>query len=191
MATPPSKNASSSTSASCPCLNSGAVTTASTCRKSSLPNHTLKNLGKRTVPLGAGENPKLAPLTESGGGSVQEKEKALLAEIISRVNDLFDGDVTDNDQLVYVNNVIKGKLLENQTLVEQAVNNTKEQFASSPDLSNGLLDAIIDTLSAHTIMSKQALESERVRSGLRDILLGPAQLYESLRSQRDVGALAR
>ena len=34
-------------------------------------------------------------------------------------------------------------------------------------------------------MSKQALESERVRSGLRDILLGPAQLYESLRSRVD------
>lgn len=31
-------------------------------------------------------------------------------------------------------------------------------------------------------MSK-ALESERVRSGLREIPLGPAQLYETLRSR--------
>ena len=37
----------------------------------------------------------------------------------------------------------------------------------------------------YTTMSKQALESERVRSGLRDILLGPAQLYEALRSRAD------
>ena len=32
-------------------------------------------------------------------------------------------------------------------------------------------------------MSKQALDSERVRSGLEDVLLGPAQLYEALRDQ--------
>jgi type I restriction enzyme R subunit len=41
----------------------------------------------------------------------------------------------------------------------------------------------MDALAAHNTMSKQALESERVRSGLRDILLGPAQLYETLRSR--------
>ena len=32
-------------------------------------------------------------------------------------------------------------------------------------------------------MSKQARDSEKVRHGLRDILLGPAQLYEALRSR--------
>ena len=32
-------------------------------------------------------------------------------------------------------------------------------------------------------MSKQALDSEIVRNGLKDILLGQAQLYESLRNK--------
>ena len=32
-------------------------------------------------------------------------------------------------------------------------------------------------------LSKQALDSEGVRNGLKDILLGPAQLYEALREQ--------
>jgi hypothetical protein len=32
-------------------------------------------------------------------------------------------------------------------------------------------------------MSKQALDSERVRHGLKDILLGPGQLYEALRER--------
>ena len=89
---------------------------------------------------------------------------------------------------MYVNNVIKGKLLESVVLVQQAANNTKEQFASSPDLSSELLNAIMDALAAHNTMSKQALESERVRNGLRDILLGPAQLYEALRSRVEVAA---
>jgi len=119
----------------------------------------------------------------TSGGSVQEKEKARLAEIITRVNDLFEGELTEDDRLVYVNNVIRGKLLESVILMQQAANNTKEQFANSPELSNELPNAIMDALAAHNAMSKQALESERVRSGLRDILLGPAQLYEALRSR--------
>ena len=43
------------------------------------------------------------------------------------------------------------------------------------------MDAIIDALDAHTTMSKQALDSEAVRSGLKDVLMGPAGLYEALR----------
>ena len=100
-----------------------------------------------------------------------------------RSTTLFEGDLTDDDRLVYVNNVLKGKLLESETLVEQAANNTKEQFANSPDLSKALVDAIMDAFAAHETMSSQALNSERVREGLKDVLLGPAQLYESLRER--------
>jgi type I restriction enzyme R subunit len=146
-----------------------------------LTHHNLKNQGKRSMPLAEGENPKLEPITEAGGGSVQEKEKAWLSEIIKKVNDLFEGELTDQDKLVYVNNVIKGKLLESETLKQQAINNTKEQFANSPDLKTELMNAIIGALEAHNAMSTQALESESVRDGLKDVLLGPAQLYESLR----------
>ena len=74
-------------------------------------------------------------------------------------------------------------------LAQQAMNNTsKEQFTNSPDLANELMNAIMDALSAHTTMSRQALGSEKVRSGLKDVLLGSAQLYESLRGQREVMA---
>ena len=146
-----------------------------------LTHHNLKNQGKKPMPLGEGENPKLEPITEVGGGMVQDKQKALLNEIIQKVNDLFEGELTDQDKLVYVNNVIKGKLLESETLKQQAANNTKEQFANSPDLKTELMNAIIGALEAHTAMSTQALGSEAVRNGLKDVLLGPAQLYETLR----------
>jgi type I restriction enzyme R subunit len=148
-----------------------------------LTHHNLRNQGQRPMPLRGGETPKLDPISESGGGQVQEKQKALLNEIIQRVNDLFEGELTDQDKLVYVNNVIKGKLLESETLMKQAVNNTKEQFASSPDLNTELLNALIGALEAHTAMSTQALGSERVCEGLKDVLLGPSRLYESLREQ--------
>jgi len=148
-----------------------------------LTHHNLKNQGQRSIALGEGDTPKLTPLGEAGTGLVQEKEKARLDEIIAKVNDLFEGDLTEDDRLVYVNHVIKGKLLESKTLVQQAANNTKEQFANSPDLSSELMNAIIDAFTAHSSMSKQALDSEGVRNGLKDILLGPARLYEALREQ--------
>ncbi len=87
-----------------------------------------------------------------GSGSVQDKQRAYLDEIISKVNGLFEGELTDDDQLVYVNGVLKGKLLENETLVQQAMSNSKEQFANSPDLKDALMHAIMDALDAHTTM---------------------------------------
>jgi type I restriction enzyme R subunit len=105
-----------------------------------------------------------------------------LSEIVAKLNDLFEGELTDEDRLVYVNNVLKGKLLESNTLRQQARSNTKEQFAHSPDLKMELLKAIIGAFDAHTAMSKRALESPRVRDGLQDVLLNYPGLYESLRA---------
>ena len=149
-----------------------------------LTHHMLRRQGTQDLVLDDGEEGgKLKPLTGVGSGEVRDKPKALLAEIIAKVNDLFEGDLTDDDKLIYVNNVIKGKLMESAILAEQAANNTKEQFANSPDLAKELLNAIMDALAAHTTMSAQALGSERVQHGLRDILLDHAGLYEDLRSK--------
>ena len=166
-----------------PLLNFGREREAVDLSKVVLTHHTLRNKGQQALNLKDGENPKLEPMTDTGSGSVQEKEKALLAEIIEKVNGLFEGELSDNDQLVYVNGVIKGKLLENETLVQQAANNSKEQFANSPDLSQAILHAIMDALDAHTTMSSQALNSQKIQDGLKDTLLGPAQLYEALRAR--------
>lgn len=155
--------------------------------KVTLTHHALKTDGVKSLPLGEGDRPKLKPAGEVGTGSVQDKQKAFLQEIIERVNSLFEGELTDDDQLIYVNGVIKGKLLENETLRNQAANNSKEQFSNSPDLAQALMEAIMDAYEAHTTMSTQALNSDRVREGLKHILLGPAQLYEALRERASGG----
>lgn len=87
------------------------------------------------------------------------------------MNYLFEGDLTNDDKLVYLNNVLKGKLLKSDVLIQQAVNNTKEQLTNSPDLSNELLNEIADEFTSHTSMSKQALNSEKIRHAFKDILL--------------------
>ena len=116
---------------------------------------------------------------------MQEREKARLYEIIERVNTLFDGDLSDQDKLVYVNDVLKGKLLESTTLVQQAASNTKAQFGESPDLMTAISNAAIDAHDAHTLMSTQTLNSETVRRGLLDILLNHAGLWEALREKAE------
>ncbi|TXC88068.1 type I restriction endonuclease subunit R [Paraburkholderia azotifigens] len=148
-----------------------------------LTHHNLRNTGKRALDLKQGETPKLPAMDEVGTGAVQDKDKVLLDEIIQKVNGLFEGELTDDDQLVYVNGVIKGKLLENEMLVQQAASNSKEQFSNSPDLVKAITDAIIDAFDAHTKMSTQALGSQRIQDGIKDVLLGPAQLYEALRER--------
>ena len=97
--------------------------------------------------------------------------------------DLFEGELSNQDKRVYVNNVLKGKLLESETLRQQATSNSKEQFANSPDLKTELLNAIMGALDAHTLMSSQALKSITVQGGLKNILLNHAGLYETLREQ--------
>jgi type I restriction enzyme, R subunit len=128
---------------------------------------------------------KLQAIYDAGSGAVQDKEKALLNEIIAKVNELFQGDIADDDRLIYVNNVLKGKLLQSETLAQQATNNTKEQFSNSPDLAKAIVDAVIDAMDAHRSMSEQVLGSKRVQEGLKDILLCPGNLWERLRKRRE------
>lgn len=42
---------------------------------------------------------KLPPIVAVGSGAAQDKQQALLAEIIEKVNGLFEGQLTDGDQL--------------------------------------------------------------------------------------------
>ena len=148
-----------------------------------LTHHNLKNHGRQKLDLKKGESEALQPITASGSGQVHDPEKAKLLEIIAKVNGLFDGDLSDNDQLVYVNGVLKGKLLENPLLVQQAKSNSKEQFSNSPDLKEAFKDAIMDVFEAHTSMSSQALASTKIREELLDVLMTSGDLYETLRAE--------
>jgi len=147
-----------------------------------LTHHHLRDLGTRKLDLKQGDSPAI-PGMGPGGGEVQDKNKAELAEIIAKLNELFNGELSDNDKLPYVCSVIRGKLLESSTLSQQAAANSKKQFSNSPDLNKALLDAIIGALDAHQLMSIQALNSEKVREGMIDILLNHTNLYEDLRDQ--------
>jgi type I restriction enzyme R subunit len=61
------------------------------------------------------------------------------------MNDLFEGDLTDNDILALANHV-GGKMMESEMLAEQAAANTKEQFGASPDYRSVMTDSVADAL---------------------------------------------
>ena len=141
-----------------------------------LTHHNLKNRGKQSLSLGEEGEYKLAPMDEVGSGAVHEKEKGYLDEIIRKVNGLFEGELSDNDQLVYVNGVLMGKLLENETLVRQAATNSKEQFANSPDLADALMkiDAFargipMPTAEAHPETGQMMIMNPLSGGGLRGL----------------------
>jgi len=54
---------------------------------------------------------------------------------------------------------------------------------SSPTLTGGITDAIMDAMEAHAAMSRQALNSQEIREGIKDILLNYAGLWEALRAR--------
>lgn len=149
-----------------------------------LTHHHLKDLGARALGLAGGETPKLAPITEPGSGSVQEQQKVYMAELIAKLNDLFGSDTTDQDKLRWVNGTLLGKVADSEKLREQAQNNSKMQFANSPDLKPELENAIIASYDAHSSLSKQALNSSAVMGALLDILINHSHLYETLRERR-------
>ncbi|MGK9453003.1 type I restriction enzyme subunit R domain-containing protein [Acidithiobacillus caldus] len=145
-----------------------------------LTHHTLKALQKPKMALEKGEG--LYP-TQTGSGEVRDRHKESLDAILQAINAVFAGEIDPQDKLIYVNNVIKGKLLDCELLVQQAIHSTKEQFADSPDLDRLLQDAVIDALASFTEMSRQALQSAQTLKELKEVLLGPAGLYEALRER--------
>ena len=147
-----------------------------------LTHHSLKSKGTQSMALGGGPAKKLDPITEAGAGGVQEKEKARLLEIIAKVNDLFSGDVTDEDKVVYAMHVLWGKLLASPTLAQQAANNTREQFDGSPDLLPEATNAVIGSYDAHTSMSQQLLNDPKKLAALVRILMEHG-LWEALRAR--------
>ncbi|ATD67913.1 type I restriction endonuclease subunit R [Luteimonas chenhongjianii] len=150
--------------------------------KVALTHHTLRSRGLQALNLDSGGSYPLAPVDAVGSGRVQEKEQAYLREIIERVNGLFEGQLSDEDQLRFVESV-RDQMLENDRLGIQAGHNSKLQFANSPDLTPALVSAVMDALERFTSLGSQTLNSDRVQDGLKDILLGPGQLYEMLRAR--------
>jgi type I restriction enzyme R subunit len=106
-----------------------------------------------------------------GSGKAYEKEQAQLSEIISKINDLFEGELTEADFIGFTTYLSK-KMLESDVLAKQAAANTKEQFAASPDFKRAMINATIEGMGNHQAMGKQLLGDEGKQREFAKIIAG-------------------
>ena len=146
-----------------------------------LSHHRMKDLGQQKLNL-SGEVPgtPLAPVTEVGAGQVQDRQKKRLADIIEALNDLFIGDLTDGDKVQFFEG-LRIKMLESETLQEQAAVNGEAQFANSPALYDEMMKAAMDGDAAHQSMIAQFLNSEALQAQMLALMLAKGGLYNALR----------
>ena len=115
----------------------------------------------------SGEDNELGGI-EGGGAVVKDPKKEFLSQIITHMNALFEGELTDDDMLNYAR-TIKDKVMENSKVMEQVTNNSKEQ-AMMGGFAEAINDAVIESLDAHQNLATQVLAKDRVRRGLADVV---------------------
>ncbi len=104
-----------------------------------------------------------------GEGKSKETKTDPLSVIIEKMNELFSGDLTDQDKINYINTV-KDKVMENDAVMQQLQTNSKEQ-AMLGDFPVAVTDAIIGTMDAHNTLATQALSEDKIQQGFAQLIL--------------------
>ena len=135
-----------------------------------LTHYRAKEQGKAKLVLEDGEVEYLAPVSDIGQGKARDDEDVWLSEIIAKLNDLFAGEaLTDKDMVNYMQ-TIADKVRENDTVMDQLKNNTREQ-ALLGDFSKAMLDAVLESRGAHEKQAVKVLSNEAVAKSFGDLLL--------------------
>lgn len=145
-----------------------------------LTHYRLKDQGTRRLNLKEGDGPfGLEPPGEVGSGESRDPHRAKLAEIIQRMNDLFEGELSEADMIGLVTHISE-RMIANPVLVQQAQHNSKEQFALG-DFPKVMMDEVIGGMDSYQAMIGQVLSNERVCSGFTAVLLDV--VYAALRER--------
>lgn len=146
-----------------------------------LTHYKLSDKGKQDIALASGsEDAKLKPLTELGSGEPHDLEQVLLAHVVEKMNDLFEG-VSETDVLPFALH-ITGTMMESATLEQQAGANSKDQFEASPDFKNIMIESVADGLDKYSDMAKQVLNSPKLQDEFAALISG--LLYERFAKRR-------
>ncbi|MCU8037336.1 DEAD/DEAH box helicase family protein [Shewanella sp. SM69] len=118
-----------------------------------------------------GEEPKsyLAPSKEGAGAAPKDPKTELLNEIIARMNDLFVEDGLSETDMINYANTIAGKVSENEIVMDQLRNNTKEQ-AMLGQFPESINTAVIESMGIHEQMAMKVLSNEAVARGFAGLM---------------------
>lgn len=142
-----------------------------------LAGYKVVNEQKHKLDMGAGTAEPMKPMGP-GGGQVWEDPKDRLSAIIKKMNEVFSGNLSDEDFEGYATTLI-GKMVKDPTLLEQArANDTVDSFANGA-YETKLNNAVVEALENHNAMADQALRHEKVFKGLATLLV--EEVYRQLR----------
>ena len=111
----------------------------------------------------------LLPGSDAGKGKPKSKKDEWLSRIIARLNELFITDgLTDQDLINYAY-TIRDKVSENEKVMDQIANNSKEQ-AMLGDFGEALDDAVMDSNEVHQNQMTQYLNSPELQAKFRQII---------------------
>jgi type I restriction enzyme R subunit len=122
---------------------------------------------------------RLKPLSSLGTGVTRTPQTTMLAQLVARLNDLFEGDLSDADLVAYVQH-IAGKMLENETLAQQAAQNNKQQFGLG-DFHRVLTDTVIEGLGRYESMASQVMGNDALKQEFAKLLLDV--VYEGFKAR--------
>lgn len=130
-----------------------------------MTHYSLRNKKIQSIELESGTIEPIGP----GGGVAREQNIDTLAHIVEKMNELFAGELTDNDKLNYAT-AIKDKVMENEKVVSQFMINSKEQ-AMLGDYPVALMEAVALSMDVHKNMATQVLSADKVREGFARLVL--------------------
>lgn len=112
---------------------------------------------------------KLHPSNDVGTARPKDKKEEFMSHILARLNELFITDnLTDKDMVNYAFSV-RDKLSENQSVMTQIANNTREQ-AMLGDFPKAIDDAVMDSSEAQQEMMMQYLSSPELARGFARVV---------------------
>lgn len=102
-----------------------------------------------------------------------------MSQVLSQLNELFiTENLTDKDMLNYAF-VVYDKLAENNIVMTQLDNNTREQ-AMLGDFPKAIDDAVMDSNDAHREMMMQYLSSPEVAKGFAHLMYDIAKMRREM-----------
>lgn len=112
---------------------------------------------------------QLKPGNDVGTAKPKDKKEDFMSRILERLNELFITDnLTDKDMINYAF-VVRDKLSENQTVMTQIANNTREQ-AMLGDFPKAIDDAVMDSNEAQHEMMMQYLSNPEIAKGFARVV---------------------
>jgi type I restriction enzyme R subunit len=107
--------------------------------------------GAIDIKLGT-EDVGLHGITGAGSGQTQDPQLVAFQAVIDRLNEVFGAELSTSQKENFVRTLVD-TLGSNDRLVRQAQANTEKQFLESPDLKEGVVDAVVDNDDANKIMA--------------------------------------